>query len=145
MQRQREPDAKESTGSQKTSKLPLSKRLMSGLILLWGVISTLALIPLKGESHYLEDYITAATLILQGVFCFLGGVFSLLRHRSIARFCLYAVAFCLMLLGTGAALSQRHQGNPAATPMMLAFSLVVFLFGVAFVFWGRWLSSKDEA
>ena len=146
MQRQQQPRFTENKTNRQSRWVTVSKLGIGFLILFYGILNLFMLAPIlkTGENHYFEDYITAAALILQSVFSFFGGISLLLRHRKIARFCLYSVSFSLVVLGIAMALSQRHAGSPAQIPLMLGISLAIFIVGATSFFLGRWLTSQDE-
>jgi hypothetical protein len=146
MQRQQKLAPRRNESHPQMRWVSISKFLVSFFILIWGFITLCALIPIlkTGENHYIEEYITAFAMILQSIFSFFGGIFSLLRHRKIARFCLYSVSFSLVVLGISMALIERHAGNPAQIPLMLGISLAIFIVGVTSFFLARWLTSQDD-
>ncbi len=146
MQRQQKLAPRQNESHPQMRLVSISKFWVSLLIFIWGVITLCALIPIlkTGENHYIEEYITTLAMIFQSIFSLFGGIFSLLRLRKVARFCLYSVSFSLVVLGIGMALSERHAGNPAQILLMLGISLAIFIVGATSFFLGRWLTSQDD-
>ena len=124
----------------------LSKILASTSIFLWGILSTMSIIPIvkSSKNYYFEDYLGAVLLVLQGIFCVFGGAFALLKYSLATRLCLYGVSFCFVALGFAIAFSQRHAGNPALIPLMLGISAGIFFIGLGFIFVGRWLGYQED-
>lgn len=120
--------------------------LAAWLLVLWGVGTFVAVywsVPgLGGKDRSLLYQILDITSLLQAVFCFLGGLGSLLPYRSVARWGLYLAAFTMAVFSTVFLYDILHRGSRDIMGIAIGASLLVF--SGFLVFLGHWLGRQEE-
>ena len=115
-------------------------------MVLWGAgtaILMVILVPRSGPSQKnILDLIVEATSILQGMFCFVGGLFSLLRHRAIARWSLLFASFCLAIFAIGSGWDAWFHSSAKLVEVIL--SLVLLAIALVIFCFGRWLGQHED-